>query len=317
MQRGADAKTTTAPPGIFETIALAVSALLVQPLPLALPLAVDAVLWAGPRLSPAAVVDPVRRWLTDRNVEGAEAWAEPLATLSGSGDVAAVVGFFVPSILGFVDAAAPWSPSAVVPGAGATLALVPVLFLVGLWGGMLFSTMLARIVRGAPPLAGGWARAATVAALRYLGFWALVVLAVGLLLVPTAVAVALLAVVRLDGLLVAGLVPVALVAFLALLFVRDAIALAAVGPLRACALSAGVARRHPWPTIGLLAVTLVGAGALGSLAARLVGSVPGVLVAVLAYAFAATALELARMQFFADRLRRWRPDLIPRPASAT
>ncbi|MDP9366446.1 MAG: hypothetical protein M3Q10_19850, partial [Chloroflexota bacterium] len=269
MQREADAKTTTAPPGIFETIALAVSALLVQPLPLALPIVVDAALWAGPRLSPASVVDPVGRWLADRNVEGQESWSEPLAALSGSGDVAAIVGFFVPSILGFVDTAAPWSPASVVPGAGATLALVPVLFLVGLWGGMLFSTMLARIVRGGSPLAGGWLRAATVAALRYLGFWALVVLAVGLLLVPTALAVAISAVVGLDGLLLAVLVPVALVAFLGLLFVRDAIAVAAVGPLRACALSVGVARRHPWPTIGLLAVTLVGAGGLGNLADRI------------------------------------------------
>ena len=318
MQRGAEAKPRTAPPGVFETIALAVSALLVQPLPLAVPILIDLYLWVGPRLSPAGLTEPLARLATEQPNAWPEGVAEGLTAFGGWGDLVAAVGLFVPSLLGFVEAATPWSRPAGEPlGAALGTALVLLFLLVGLWVGMLFSTMLARMVRDEPPIGAGWLRAATVAAFRYLGYWLLVGAAVGVVMIPTLLIGVVLAVVRLEGLLALTVIAAALVGFACLAFVRDAIALVAVGPLRAVVLSFGVARRHPWPTVGFLVVAYVAAGALASLLARGTGTVAGVAVAVLAYAAVATALELARMQFFADRLRRWRPDLVPFPSAST
>lgn len=310
MQRGAESMARSAPPGIFETIALAVSALLGQPLPLLLPVAVDLYLWAGPRLSPVALTAPLARLAADQGGTEAAALADGLAAFGGWGDLAAVAGLFLPSVLGIVEAATPWSRPSVEPGAAAGVGLALLLALAGLWGGMVLSTMLARMVRGGSPLGAGWLRASTLAAVRYLGFWVLVVFAVALAMIPTLLVGVVLTVVGLQALLALAVAMAVFVALACLAFVRDAIAFAAVGPLRACALSFGVVRRNPWPTIGFLLVTYVAAGGLGGIVARLAGSLPGVALAVLAYVFVVTSLELARMRFFADRLRGWRPDLL-------
>lgn len=313
MRQGADFTAGTSPPGIFETIAAAVTALLIQPLPLVIPLLVDLYLWLGPRLSPASLIDPVARLVAEQSGAEAEAMVDGLTAFSGWGDIVALLGLFVPSVLGIVETATPWSAPSVeidaLPGVGLAVALL----VVGLWGGMLLSTMLARMVRGASPVGPGWLRAATVAAVRYLGFWALVLLAIGLAMVPTLLVGVVLTLVGLQGVLALLVVTVAFVAFACLAFVRDAIAYATVGPLRACALSFGVVRRHPWPTVGFLLVTYVAAGSVGSIVARLADSLPGVALAAFAYVLVVTTLELARMRFFADRLRRWRPELVAPP----
>ena len=59
MERGASARTGSGgkPPGILATFADAVSALLVNPTLLLVPVAVDAWLALGPRVSPAPLTD--------------------------------------------------------------------------------------------------------------------------------------------------------------------------------------------------------------------------------------------------------------------
>lgn len=317
MRTGAERTAKSAPPGIFETIAAAVSALLLQPLPLALPAAVDLYLWAGPRLSPAALTDPLARVAAEQAGPEADALASGVTAFAGWADLGGLLGLFLPSVLGLVETASPWSSPSLEPSVLAGIGLVMLLLLVGLWGGMVLSTMLARMVRGAPPVGGGLLRASTVAAGRYLAFWALVLVAGGVAMIPAVMVGLLLTVVGLQGLLALGLVVGVIVALALLAFVRDAIAFSAVGPLRACALSFGVVRRNPWPTVGLLLVTYVAAGGVGSIVARVAESPAATVVAALAYVFVVTSLEFARMRFFADRLRRWRPDLVPTLAPPT
>ena len=317
MQRGAGVEARSAPLGIFATIAAAVSVLLVQPLPLLLPVAVDLYLWAGPRLSPAAVTEPLRRWIAGQPGTEAAAVAEGLATLGRSGDLAIVLGFFVPSIFGggMPDGAVvPWRRPTFDPGdAASTLALALLLFLASVWGAMAFAWMLARVVRGRSPVGDRWLRASAVAAVRYLGFLALVVVAIAAVVVPSAIVGAVFLLVGLDvlPLLATLLIAPAIAAYVCLAFVGDAIAFAEVGPLRACALSFGVVRRNPWPSVGLLLVLLVASAGVARLFGQMAGSLPGAALAIVAYAFVATGLALARMQFFSDRLRRWRDDPIP------
>ncbi len=146
---------------------------------------------------------------------------------------------------------------------------------------------------------------------------------VGLLLVAVVVPAVVVGVVGLAvgfdvvPLLAAVLVPLGVAAAVCLAFVGDSIVVAEVGPLRAIALSFQVVRRNPWATLGLLLVLTVVSVSVHGLVARLAGTVPGLALAIAAYAFVATGLALARMQFFYDRLRRFRADLIPPLPSPT
>ncbi|CAA9571785.1 MAG: hypothetical protein AVDCRST_MAG19-2857 [uncultured Thermomicrobiales bacterium] len=323
MQRGAGRDARSGPPGIFETIAAAMSALLVQPLPLVVPIALDLYLSGGARLSPAPVVDPLRRWLARQDGADAAGLVDGLERLARNGDLATVAAAFLPSLL--VDGAAagnvPWQrPSVDLGGSAVTLLSAVGLLGLGIWGAMAFGTMLARLAKGRAPLGDRFLRASGLATIRYVGFLALFALATAAVVVPLAIVGAVFEVVGLTalvGLVVAALVVPAIAAYVLLAFVGEAIVVAEVGPLRACSLSFGVVRRNPWPTIGLLLVLLIGSAAVARLGGQLAGSLPGLLLAVVAYAFVATGLALARIQFFADRLRRWRADLVPPPMPMT
>jgi len=318
--RGANQEARVAVPGIFETIAVAMSALLIQPLPLVVPVAIDMYLSAGARLSPAGLLDPVRRWVaTQENVADVQISGplDALDRLSRTGDLAAIVGWFVPSLLvdgGRAAGGEVWSrPSLDLGGAMGTLGFAFLLLLVGIWGAMAFGTMLARVVRGRSPLGDHFVRDSGIAGLRYLGFLALVVSVLVVILVPSSVLGAVMLVFGIDivSVLVTLLLLPAVAAYVCLAFVGEAIVVAKVGPLRACALSFGIVRRNAWPTLGFLLVLLIASAGLARLGAQMADSAPGLLLAIAAYAFVATGLALARMQFFYDRLRRWRSDLIP------
>ena len=325
MQRGAGVTARAAAPGIFETIATAMSALMVQPLPLVLPIVIDLYLWAGARLSPAAVAEPLRRWLlTAGNADRSQLTGaiDALDRLSRTGDLAAIVGWFLPSLLvdgGRPTGATSWSRASVHPGSPwLTIGLTLALLLVGVWGAMAFGVVLARLIRGRSLIGDRFVVASIQATLRYLGFLAMIVLAVGAILVPTAVVggVLLFFGVAAAPLLVAVLIVPVLAAYVCLAFVGDAIVVAEVGPVRACMLSYGVVRRNPWAAVGLLLVVIIATGAVAQLAIRVAGDVPGLMLAIAGYAFVATGLALARMQFFYERLRRWRADLVPSPQPA-
>lgn len=320
MQRRGGNEGRTAPPGVFETIALAMSALLVQPLPLVVPIAVDLYLATGARLSPAPLLDPLRRFVVAQGGDAGSEGVEALQRLARTGDLTAGLALFLPSLV--VDGGASgalWErPSLSLGGAGAALASGVVLVLAGVWMAMALAAMLVRVLRGRMPVGDRFLRASGLAALRYLGFLALVAAAVVAVVVPVAVVGALFAVAGVDvlSLLVAALIVPVVAAYVCLAFVGEAIVVAEVGPLRACSLSFGVVRRNLWPSVGLLAVLLVASLGLARLGGQMADTAPGLLLAIAAYAFVATGLALARLRFFDDRLRRWRADLVPPPAAS-
>jgi hypothetical protein len=314
MQRGVSAGARDAIPGIFETIAAAMSLLLVQPVLLALPLVVDLYLWLGARISPEQVLEPMLGVLsTQRSVE-AEALTTSVRGLSEHGSLVELLGFFIPSLVGSVGAqnlAAPWPRAAVDPGGiWATLLLALGFGLLGAVCLMTLQVMMAQVIRGGPPLGAGVGRLIGVATLRYLGFLALLIPVVVLVVIASTLVASLMSMINvaLASLVVLAVVVLAVAAVILLTFVVDAIALAEVGPTEAVELSAGVVRRYPWGSIGLLLVTGVSLVTLPELVRRIdTESVFVVLVTMILFAFVATGLALARMQFFADRLRQWRP----------
>jgi hypothetical protein len=175
---------------------------------------------------------------------------------------------------------------------------------------MTLQVMMAQVIRGGPPLGAGVGRLIGVATLRYLGFLALLIPVVVLVVIASTLVASLMSMINvaLASLVVLAVVVLAVAAVILLTFVVDAIALAEVGPTEAVELSAGVVRRYPWGSIGLLLVTGVSLVTLPELVRRIdTESVFVVLVTMILFAFVATGLALARMQFFADRLRQWRP----------
>lgn len=309
MEQRVRAAAQPEPPGIFETIALAFSALLVAPAPMLFPLVVDGWLWQGPRLSPAAVAEPLAAAL-GRQPGADPGLVEALARWGPTGDLTAIVGWFVPSLLAGADRVAMGvaddGRAVVALGAGGVVAAAALLLGLAVLLVMAFKTLLGRIALGAPLVDAALGRDVLRNAARYLGFLALAALLVVGVAVPAGVALAFLQIVGIDLLALFGLVvttAVFVAAFL-LAFVAEAIVVAGVGPIRAARLSARVVQTHPWRSIGLLLTLWVALFSLPPLLALLAGNPAGTVVAIALYAFLATGLSLARMVFFADRLPR-------------
>ncbi len=316
MQRGAGVGSGARPakaPGVFETIAAAASTLLVRPWLLLVPLALDLWLWLGPRLSPAAVAEPIGRWLTRSEAavpaaaagEPGAGWFSP-QDWGATGDLADLVGAFVPALLTSIDRATLpelWPRPVVVPDPGPLAALALGVIVLGVGGLMAFLTMLARVA-GDEPLDRGLLRRAGAATLRYLGFLGLALVVAVALAIPAGIAFALAELLLgVPAGLSLGLtvLPAALAASVLLAFTAEAIVLTGAGPLRAPLLSARLVRRHPWPALGLLLVVQTFVFGLPLVAGPLVETLPGLLLALPAAAFVATALALAKLRFFADR----------------
>ena len=305
-------------PGIFPTIAGAMSLLLVQPLLMAIPVLFDLHLWAGTRVSAAALTEPLARWLRDLETtssnSGTTSGAEPgeiAARIERIADITPAVGFFVPSVLFGIDAdevARIWRQPVLDLGSGwLVLAATLALTVVGIGIGMAFRVSMAGSIRGGGGSRGAIGREIAVAWASYAVFLALVVAVMIVIAVPASIVSALMLVVGINilPLLVPLIATPAVAAVVLLWFVPDAIAIGQAGPLRACALSFGVVRRNLWPSIGFILVALVINSGAARVLRPMVDTIPGVLIAIAIFAFLATGLTLAQMQFFYDRWLHW------------
>ena len=317
MQRGASADTRGTIPGIFETIAAAMSLLLVQPLLLAVPLLIDAYLWLGSRITPERLLEPIAAVLATQTSLEAETLRNTINSLSQEGNLVDLAGMFVPSLAGSVGAqnlTAPWSRNVIDPGsAGTSLLLALVFLLIGALALMTLMVMMARVVRQGSPLGPGAGRMIGLATVRYLAFLAVLIPVMLMAVIAGSLVASLASIISvfLASLVVMALIILVFTLAILLSFVGDAIALVGVGPARAVELSAGVVRRYPWASIGLMLVTSVSLVTIPELVLRInLDSALLVLVTMVLFAFIATGLALARMQFFADRLAQWQPGLV-------
>lgn len=310
-----------APPaalGVFALIAGAASALTLKPFLMIVPLLFDTFLWLGPKITPTPLTVPVASWIRRSAGEtSAEDVSSVVDGMQRVTDLSPVVALFVPSLLVGVDQAALgtlWNRSTLAPTSGWwVLPIAVAIVMFGICAGMVFRVALAHVVLEESPSALDQARAMGRASASYAVF---ILLLLGAF-VAIAIPVSIVGVVTLAmGINIAPLLalivafPVVAAAIL-LSFVPEAIAVAKAGPIRACYLSFSVVRRNLWPSIGFVAVVGLTSSGLTLALQNVVGSPVGVVISVVLYAFVGTSLTLAQMQFFYDRLRRWRIEPAP------
>lgn len=295
-------------PGIIDTLGVAYALLFRRPYLILLPIALDLYLWLGAALSARSLADAFARWMNQ--VPEADPQIVELTHNAIAGfDLFALVGISIPSLIADRgrDAVAHVGQSIWVTGIPwwAVLVLGAVLIVGGIAIGMVYLTMIGRLVRDHPILAAGFGREAMRNVLRMLGFIGVAIGTVLLLTMPVALFGGLLLVVGINVLSLFALLGwVAIMwAFFALFFAQDAIVLSEAGPLRAMYLSYNVVRRNIGSTAGFIIVYLLITNGTPVALQVFTTSTWGVLFALITNAFVATGVLAAAMLFYRDRVR--------------
>jgi hypothetical protein len=294
-------------PGVIETIATGLSLALVYPLLALLPLLNDALVWSGLHIAPAAL---------DEGSLGRDF----LESMGLADDLLLVLGFFVPSLLAWIDRDRLFtSGDGLVWSLDSTWLVLLVGFGLLLAVGLahaLFKVPIAYVLRHEAMSPVHLIRSVALTWLRLIGLGALVAGVLTLLTLPVAVAGGLLYLMGVNAapLIVLAIFLPVVVAAIFLVFASDAIAYSEIGPFRACYLSFNVVRRNFWPVLGLVgSITLISRG-LPALWLSQAEHPIGLLIGVFCNALMAAGLAAASMQFYADRLGRWQRSESASPA---
>lgn len=317
--------------GVLDTIADGLSILLERPRLFLLPLIADLVLWLGLQVSMKPLVASTADFLERSGAEDADLAAGNLRSLGERIQATDALGAFLPSVFSglpvdtflymlvaflapsgafgidkstIVDAWSEGFAGVMTPGSAGTVFLI---LLACLFGGTLllavYKVPLARAVRGdtssrlMPEIGKAW--------LHFLGYLLLLAAVMVAALVPLLVASLAVMILGLNLLFV---VTMALLIFGGMasvytLFMVDAMLLHRTGPIRAFRASMSVAREY-FAQSARFALTslLLLMGAL-HLWSSMAGSMPGIVIALVANAFLGTGLAFASMLFYSDRFR--------------
>lgn len=321
MQRPESQAKIEERPKVIDIIAEGLSLVLVRPWLLAVPVLLDLFYWIGVKIEPNALLNSLIRIVNDSKVENS---AEVVTSLEDmmSSDISQMIGFFSPTMLNqaphgeiyqLVDRTI-WTPSS--PALVLIISLA--LFLVSALVAMAYGVPIGDAVLGRK-------RGLKQLALAIAGAWGKFLLLIGLLIGGAiGVAVPLLIVAAIAGVGGIDLIPLytTFFAFAVIFgiflmpFVLDAIALIGAGPLDAIRFSLAVFRANKLQSTGLVLALLLVVLGLPPIARPLLSELPGVIIAICAYALIVTGFIAASMLFFVDRLRKWRPELIQLPAPA-
>ena len=296
---------STAPLGVFASFAAGFSLLLTAPLPILVPVVTDAFLLTGPRIAPTSLAAPIADAVA-KAPNADPAITEVVTTWAAEGNLFAIVGWFVPSLVSGLDAvgitgfprAATWTPTP-----GAALLTVVALVVVAAILVMLFKTLAARVAAETTLLGDRLIASVARNALHYLAFLGLMLLAALILIVPSGVLIAVLGLAGIDlaplvTFLLSTLVIVGAVLFA---FVAEAIASAGLGPIDAIRSSTRVVTGNVAPTLGLLLTSWIVLATTPQIVARADSGAVGIAIAVLVYAFVAAGVAVARMIFYRER----------------
>jgi hypothetical protein len=100
-------------------------------------------------------------------------------------------------------------------------------------------------------------------------------------------------------------------------FVLDAIALVGAGPIDAIRFGSTIFRANKLQSVGIVLALMLVIFGLPPIARPLLANLPGVIISIALYALIVTGFIAASMLFFVDRLRKWRPELIQVPQTAS
>ncbi len=310
-EKGAEAADNA--PSVFDAVQSGYETLNERPALIAVPLALDLLLWLGPRVTSPALFNWLAHWPAE-STDGA-ALAQTLYERGQTAEVSSGIaqvwnGFGVSNLIGSLDRGAfanvTARPAAVVGPWYIALLIILALVIAGLWLKALFVTPIAQLVRQEPFDVRRAMRASGVATMRVLLLLVVVIGMLALTLMPVAMLGAAFVLAGINGLglvLLAALIPVFWALFYGA-FAMDAIFLEGVGPMRALYLSYRVVRRNVWPTAGFIALSLVISRMIPLALTRVVQQPVGVALAIIAHAYVAAGLAAGSLIFYQGRRAR-------------
>jgi hypothetical protein len=316
MQQRPTKPQTDERPRIVDLIAEGLSLALMRPWLLLMPILLDVALWIGVRIQPAALMNSMISLIEDASISDAGEVVTTLQDLSTS-NMTQLGALFVPSMLvgtGNTDVYQLVDQRVWNPGSGVVVLLAIALIVLAALVSMVYTVPIANAVVGRKLGVSGNAGLILRSWARMLLFIALCIGALMIVVVPTAIISAIFP--PLLALFSSFLLIGAIAALLLLYFVFDAIVIADVGPIRATKLSVEIVRRNLRAVLGLVLATLLLTTGIPEIANSLLGSLPGLIVAVLLQALIATGAAAASMLFFVDRLRQLQPELLKFPHAA-
>lgn len=294
--------------GLVDTISMGYQAINRRPWVVGIPAGLSAYLWFDPPLALAELAGSLRAGIGSAAllIGGEGAAQQPLVQQVLLSGARLLIGWLnlVPVHLPTGLAATPAPDSALRLAGAVAAANLTALLLSGL-----FLTLLGGAVAG-ERLGPAEALRRSLRVAWRIALYLLAVLGVGLIMGLPFLAISAIVVATLP----AAVVPVLGAWYVALFwayiytgFAPEAILISRVGPLRAIYHSVNVVRRNLLATLGLLLISFLIVSGLGVVWQRIGDSPGGVAAAILGSAYVGSGLSAARLQFYRERLARWRP----------
>lgn len=305
-----NATNAVRPPSLVDTFGTGFRVLNQSLVVLLVPLVLDLWLWLGPRVSVRPLVEWVRSfnpavWDQAREQLGATAGA-PSIDLRLAVQLEQQLRLWRPMYILEGASSALRPPNPAVWQIGTVLGLAALVLAINVVIALLtavYLVPLADAVRGssragsrARHIAGAW-----MALMGVLGLMLIFLLIVGVPLL--ALASLLAAVVPAIGYFLGSMLFALIVwAIFSTSFAYDAVVLNNANPVRAMYASLMVVRRYFWGALGFLLLKMFVLAGLGVIWQRLLGSMPGLLVAMATSAYVGAGMAAAHLVFFRDRL---------------
>ena len=316
MQQRPVQENSDARPRVVDVIAEGLSLIVTRPWLMLVPILLDVVIWLGVKIEPSALINELIDLVDDSTIADTE---DVISTMQDLGDsnMTQLAALFVPSMLsggGDADIYQLFDQRIWTPGAGAVVLVGFGLVFIASLLAMVYTVPIANAIIGRKLSIGGNVALIVRAWARMIAFIVLCVGALMAIIVPTAIMSVIFA--PLLPLVTSILMIGAIAALLFFYFVFDAIVIADVGPLKAVRMSVEIVRRNMRAVLGLVLASLLLTTGIPEIVSGMLGSLPGLVLAVLLQAVIATGATAASMFFFVDRLRQWQPGLIELPQTA-
>ena len=310
MQQRPVQEKSDARPRVVDVIAEGLSLIVTRPWLMLVPILLDVVIWLGVKIEPSALINELIDLVDDSTIADTE---DVISTMQDLGDsnMTQLAALFVPSMLsggGDADIYQLFDQRIWTPGAGAVVLVGFGLVFVASLLAMVYTVPIANAIIGRKLSIGGNVALIVRAWARMIAFIVLCLGALMAIIVPTAIMSVIFA--PLLPLVTSILMIGAIAALLFFYFVFDAIVIADVGPLKAVRMSVEIVRRNMRAVLGLVLASLLLTTGIPEIVSGMLGSLPGLVLAVLLQAVIATGATAASMFFFVDRLRQWQPGLI-------
>lgn len=316
MQQRPVQEKSDARPRVVDVIAEGLSLIVTRPWLMLVPILLDVVIWLGVKIEPSALINELIDLVDDSTIADTE---DVISTMQDLGDsnMTQLAALFVPSMLsggGDADIYQLFDQRIWTPGAGAVVLVGFGLVFIASLLAMVYTVPIANAIIGRKLSIGGNVALIVRAWARMIAFIVLCLGALMAIIVPTAIMSVIFA--PLLPLVTSILMIGAIAALLFFYFVFDAIVIADVGPLKAVRMSVEIVRRNMRAVLGLVLASLLLTTGIPEIVSGMLGSLPGLVLAVLLQAVIATGATAASMFFFVDRLRQWQPGLIELPQTA-